>query len=180
MEKEEWNAEDFRYLVKYRLDKPGAEWRNVTIEDPLADRAIIREQPVFEKYVVQVIAVNRIGPSIEEPRNVIGWSGEDIPVEAPRDFRVGEVLNSSNVLFLWEHIDIERIFGHFRGYKVTTILGDSEDNNFLEFVFLNLEVFRILHVMTAKQKSTIFCKTRGILLPEQNCPMIFNKLNINW
>ncbi len=77
MAKEDWNADEFRYQIRYRLDEPEADWHEFEVEDPLQNRVIIRDQPTFRKYLVQVRAVNSVGPSILEPQTLIGYSGED-------------------------------------------------------------------------------------------------------
>ena len=38
---------------------------------------IIRDQPTFRKYLIQVQSVNSVGPSIVEPEIHDAWSGED-------------------------------------------------------------------------------------------------------
>lgn len=143
MEKEEWNADRFRYVVSYRKDQPDTQWENITIEDPQADRAIVRDVNTFEKYLVQVVSWNSIGRCIEEPKIVVGYSGEggqsacriaqiwtlmislpvffSVPTEAPLNFKADEVLNSTSVTFTWHHVQPQSILGHFQGYKVRNI-----------------------------------------------------------
>lgn len=36
MDKYEWNAPDLHYIVRYRLNQQGAQWKETHIEDPLA------------------------------------------------------------------------------------------------------------------------------------------------
>jgi hypothetical protein len=76
MEKEQWNGETFRYVVRYRFDSPGAEWHEFEVEDPLQDRVVLRDQPTFRKYLVQVGARNKHGDSLTPPETVSGYSGE--------------------------------------------------------------------------------------------------------
>ncbi|KAK6014051.1 fibronectin type III domain protein, partial [Ostertagia ostertagi] len=77
MEKYYWNAPHLQYLVRYKLDEPHTAWTEFVVEDPMANHTIIREQPTFRRFQVQVRAVNAIGPSILEPDTVKGFSGED-------------------------------------------------------------------------------------------------------
>ena len=119
MEKEDWNGEELRYLVRYRLDESGAEWKEFAVEDPKAESTTIRDQPTFRKYLVQVRALNVNGPSIVNPETIIGYSGEDLPREAPTDFIVTEIINATTVAFAWTHVDPDSVRGHFRGYRVT-------------------------------------------------------------
>lgn len=76
MDKIDWNAPELKYSIKYRLNQDGEIWRQFLVEDPLANHTIIREQPTFQEYQVQVRAVNSEGPSLTDPDIVIGYSGE--------------------------------------------------------------------------------------------------------
>ncbi|KRX92493.1 Neuroglian [Trichinella pseudospiralis] len=118
MSKEECNGERFRYLIRYRLDEPGASWEEFEVEDPLQDHVVIRDQPTFRKYVVQVQAVNAIGRSLMTPEMYIGYSGQDIPVAAPENVKVTEVINSTSIVLEWDHVDPDSVRGHFYGYKI--------------------------------------------------------------
>ncbi|KHN73747.1 Neuroglian [Toxocara canis] len=118
MDKYEWNAPDLHYNVRYKLNEPGAQWKETHIEDPLANHTVIRDQPTFREYLVQVEAVNRVGKSIIEPLSVIGFSGEDVPLESPNGFGVVEFINCTSVAVGWQHIDRHTVRGHFRGYQI--------------------------------------------------------------
>ncbi|KRX49813.1 Neuroglian, partial [Trichinella murrelli] len=118
MSKEECNGERFRYLIRYRLDEPGTSWEEFEVEDPLQDHVVIRDQPTFRKYVVQVQAVNAIGRSLMTPEMYIGYSGQDIPVAAPENVKVTEVINSTSIVLEWDHVDPDSVRGHFYGYKI--------------------------------------------------------------
>uniref|UniRef100_A0A5S6R614 Neuroglian n=1 Tax=Trichuris muris TaxID=70415 RepID=A0A5S6R614_TRIMR len=118
MSKEDWNGERFRYLVRYRLDEPGAKWEEFEVEDPLQNHTVIRDQPTFRRYVVQVQAVNAIGLSLIEPHLVIGYSGEDVPTAAPKNVKISEVINSTTVVVEWDPVDADLVKGHFLGYKI--------------------------------------------------------------
>ncbi|KFD63270.1 hypothetical protein M514_10852, partial [Trichuris suis] len=119
MNKEDWNGERFRYLVRYRLDEPGAKWEEFEVEDPLENHTVIRDQPTFRRYVVQVQAVNSIGLSLVEPNLVIGYSGEDAPTASPKNVKISEVINSTTVVVEWDPVDADSVKGHFIGYKIS-------------------------------------------------------------
>uniref|UniRef100_A0A9J2PR92 Uncharacterized protein n=1 Tax=Ascaris lumbricoides TaxID=6252 RepID=A0A9J2PR92_ASCLU len=118
MDKYEWNAPDLHYIVRYRLNQQGAQWKETHIEDPLANHTVIRDQPTFKEYIVQVEAVNRVGKSIIEPVSVTGFSGEDVPLESPSSFSVIEFFNCTSVAVGWRHINRDTVRGHFRGYQI--------------------------------------------------------------
>uniref|UniRef100_A0A914SFP4 Fibronectin type-III domain-containing protein n=1 Tax=Parascaris equorum TaxID=6256 RepID=A0A914SFP4_PAREQ len=130
MDKYEWNAPDLQYIVRYRLNQQGAQWKETHIEDPLAvtlqdiqhsvlvNHTVIRDQPTFKEYIVQVEAVNRVGKSIIEPVSVTGFSGEDVPLESPSSFSVIEFFNCTSVAVGWHHINRDTVRGHFRGYQI--------------------------------------------------------------
>ncbi|CAI4227098.1 unnamed protein product [Auanema sp. JU1783] len=118
MDKYYWNAPNLQYLIRYKLNEPHAPWTEFLVEDALANHTIIREQPTFREYLVQVRAVNAIGLSIVEPESVKGYSGEDIPTLTPNNLRVDQVRNFTSVSFSWEEVDPKSANGKFEGYEI--------------------------------------------------------------
>ncbi|CAJ0931542.1 unnamed protein product, partial [Mesorhabditis belari] len=118
MEKIDWNAPHLQYQIRYKLNNPSVAWDEFIVEDPLANNTIIREQPTYKEYLVQVRAVNAIGASINEPEIVKGFSGEDEPTEAPGAFSHGEFLNFSSLNVSWNSVNEKSIHGYFLGYEI--------------------------------------------------------------
>ncbi|RCN24259.1 fibronectin type III domain protein, partial [Ancylostoma caninum] len=118
MDKYFWNAPNLQYLVRYKLNEPHSAWTEFLVEDSLANHTIIREQPTFREFLVQVRAVNAIGPSILEPEIIKGYSGEDIPAAPPANFRIEKLVNFSSVNFAWEPVPESSVKGYFRGYEI--------------------------------------------------------------
>lgn len=118
MDKYYWNAPNLQYLVRYKLDEPHTAWTEFLVEDSLANHTIIREQPTFRAFAVQVRAVNAMGPSILEPEIVKGFSGEAVPAMPPSEFRIEKVVNFSTVSFAWQPVDEASVNGFFRGYEI--------------------------------------------------------------
>lgn len=80
MPKELWNAPGLYYVVRYQAEKSefGDDyWFERRIEDPFLDHTEIRDLPIFKRFRVQVKAFNSVGESLEEPKTIIGYSGED-------------------------------------------------------------------------------------------------------
>ena len=61
----------------FRLNRNGEMWKQFLVEDPMANHTIIREQPTFQEYQVQVRSVNSEGHSLVDPETIVGYSGED-------------------------------------------------------------------------------------------------------
>ncbi|CAJ0602418.1 unnamed protein product [Cylicocyclus nassatus] len=118
MDKYYWNAPNLQYLVRYKLNEPHTAWTEFLVEDSQANHTIIREQPTYREFLVQVRAVNAIGPSILEPEVIKGYSGEDVPSETPSNFRIEKVVNFSSVNFAWELVPESTVNGFFRGYEI--------------------------------------------------------------
>lgn len=93
-------------------------WRQFLVEDPLANHTIIREQPTFQEYQVQVRAVNSEGSSLTDPDTILGYSGEDVPQTPPSDFHISDLRNFSSVKLSWKPVDPSTVRGHFKGYKI--------------------------------------------------------------
>uniref|UniRef100_A0A7E4V282 Neuroglian n=1 Tax=Panagrellus redivivus TaxID=6233 RepID=A0A7E4V282_PANRE len=132
MDKYDWNAPELRYLVRYKLNAPDEEWKEFLVEDPVASQTIIREQPTYQEYLIQVIAVNSEGKSAIKPETIIGFSGEDVPTEAPKNFKLKQFHNFSTVEFTWDPVDPRTVRGAFKQYKL--VYWVTEKPHFVDYV----------------------------------------------
>ncbi|XP_032809971.1 neuronal cell adhesion molecule isoform X7 [Petromyzon marinus] len=109
------NGPGFGYRVSWRLQSSGdAEWTTETVLN--RSHVVVSGTPTFSPYEIRVRAVNNIGLG-PEPDVVIGYSGEDVPLESPKNVRV-EVLNSTIIKVTWEPVPLESVRGHILGYRV--------------------------------------------------------------
>ncbi|KAG7228371.1 hypothetical protein INR49_009235 [Caranx melampygus] len=114
MDKRNFNGPDFKYRVLWRrVVGSGPTWHiNQTTTPPF----IVNDVGNFSAFEIKVQAVNELGEG-PEPDPVIGYSGEDVPLEAPMD--VGVVLmNSTTIKVTWAAVDRETVRGHLLGYKI--------------------------------------------------------------
>uniref|UniRef100_A0AC35GXH2 Fibronectin type-III domain-containing protein n=1 Tax=Panagrolaimus sp. PS1159 TaxID=55785 RepID=A0AC35GXH2_9BILA len=70
----------------------------------MSNETIIRELPTYTEYLVQVQAVNKEGKSSLKPESIIGYSGEDVPLEAPKNFHLSKFNNFSSAEFAWNPV----------------------------------------------------------------------------
>lgn len=123
MAREEWNGQDFHYVVKYRKadggTSDGAGWKEEKVEDPYASQHVIQlgEDSAYVPYEVQVQAVNREGKASVEPETVKGRSGEGKPTAIVSGFKVIKI-DGTTVQFTWNPVDENDVQGEFKGYKV--------------------------------------------------------------
>ncbi|XP_014893399.1 neural cell adhesion molecule L1.2 isoform X3 [Poecilia latipinna] len=114
MDKRHFNGAKFEYKVLWRRSVgSGPKWHErKTTEPPV----IVDDVGNFSAFEIKVQAINAIdaGP---EPDPVIGYSGEDVPLEAPIGVGV-EILNSTTAVVTWAAIEIESVRGHLLGYKI--------------------------------------------------------------
>ncbi|XP_078465705.1 neuronal cell adhesion molecule-like isoform X4 [Lampetra planeri] len=114
------NGPGLHYLVGWRVRSAGGDgdgggaWTDTLVTE--AARYAVQHTPTFTAYELRVRAVNDAGEG-PEPRVVIGYSGEDSPLEAPGKVDV-EVLNSTFVRVSWEPVTEASVRGHLKGYKV--------------------------------------------------------------
>lgn len=167
--KSQWNAPGLKYLVRYRRmgeEAEESEWHEFFVEDPFAvskvrmdsnrcrtpqNMTIVREQPTFRRYLVQVRAVNSRGFSTIEPETHLGWSGEDgwcrkynpnsdkseffspkVPTKAPGGLRLAAHRNYSSVELEWDPVEEGSVgFGVGIGYQlaVSIISAPSGDTS---------------------------------------------------
>lgn len=114
MDKRDFNGPDFRYRVMWRrVVGSGPKWHtNYTTSPPL----IIHDIGSFSAFEIKVQAVNKEGEG-PEPDPVIGYSGEDVPLEEPVDVAVSPI-NSTAIRVTWPPVDKNTVRGHLLGYKI--------------------------------------------------------------
>ena len=65
---------------------------------------------------------------------IIGYSGEDIPAEAPSNFTLREVVGPRSAIVSWNSINRESIRGDFKGFKIQTWTEASGEDKFREII----------------------------------------------
>lgn len=116
----EHNAPHFKYSVSWKRDIPAEKWENQEIYDWEQENILIDNQPIFQKYRIKVVAINELGESNTAAKEVIGYSGEDKPTEAPTNFTMLQVTGSTSAILSWTPVSPESVKGHFKGYKIQT------------------------------------------------------------
>ncbi len=114
------NAPRFKYQVSYKLDDQQSEWNTVEIDDWRQNKYVVFSQPTFRRYLIKVEAHNENGESNIAPNVVIGYSGEDIPLESPTGFceeNVVTPIDHRTAFFKWNSVNPNSLRGHFKGYK---------------------------------------------------------------
>ncbi|XP_035486862.1 neurofascin homolog (chicken) a isoform X19 [Scophthalmus maximus] len=109
----ERNGPNLRYSVWWRRKDAGEEWSNVTTE---GSKHVVHNTDTYVPYEVKVQARNEFGPG-PESNQVIGYSGEDVPTDAPTDLRVSKV-GSTKANIHWKPVDPASVRGEFKEYKL--------------------------------------------------------------
>lgn len=114
MDKRDFNGPDFKYRVMWRrVVGSGPNWH---INYTTSTSFMVHDIGNFSAFEIKVQAVNKEGDG-PEPDPVIGYSGEDVPLEAPMG--VGVVLeNSTAIRVTWAAVDKNTVRGHLLGYKI--------------------------------------------------------------
>lgn len=114
MEKREFNGPDFKYRVMWRkVLGSGPNWHSNYTTTP---SFIVNDVGNFSAFEIKVQAINEKGEG-PQPDPVIGFSGEDVPLEAPMDVGVA-LINSTTIEVTWAAIDRDTVRGHLKGYKI--------------------------------------------------------------
>ncbi|XP_066248839.1 neuroglian isoform X1 [Euwallacea similis] len=123
-------APGFKYRVYYKRDILEKDYEPPQeITDWRVGRFEIPNQPSFQQYRIKVLAVNDEGEADVSPQEVIGYSGESEPLEAPQNFTVLNVQSPTNALLSWIAVPLESVRGHFKGYKIRTWSDQSPIHN---------------------------------------------------
>ncbi|XP_053082943.1 neurofascin homolog (chicken) a isoform X15 [Pangasianodon hypophthalmus] len=107
------NGPDLRYVVSWRRKDLEEEWNNITTTNT---KHVVVDTDTYVPYEIKIQAVNDFGPG-PESNIVIGYSGEDRPVEAPGELRVSK-LNSNKVNINWIPVEAKSINGEFKEYRL--------------------------------------------------------------
>lgn len=115
----EQNGPDFYYRIYWKRNIPDAEWNTTNVTDWKQDHFIVEDQPTFVSYLVKVEAANEIGPSNQLAPEIVGYSGEGEPTEAPTKLSVTQ-LGNTTVILQWNPVSFNSIRGKSKGYKIYT------------------------------------------------------------
>ncbi|CAG0896608.1 unnamed protein product, partial [Cyprideis torosa] len=120
MEQIEHNGPRFKYVVHWRRDLPDRNWNTHEVTDWRQTQHLVGGLPTYQRYAIMVVAHNAMGESNVAPREYRGFSGEDMPLEAPRNFTVRRVVDAQTAVLSWEPVTPGSVRGEFKGYKIQT------------------------------------------------------------
>ncbi|XP_028040488.1 neuroglian-like isoform X2 [Bombyx mandarina] len=123
----EHNGPGFYYLVSWRRNITGQPWEEHQVRDWQQTEHLVTNTPTFQPYKIKVTAVNFKGTSNVTPIEVIGWSGEDRPTQAPGNLSLSQVTSGTSAVLSWTPVAPESLRGHFKGYKIQTWTDAEED-----------------------------------------------------
>ncbi|KAK3518783.1 hypothetical protein QTP70_012734 [Hemibagrus guttatus] len=114
LEPKHFNGPDFRYKVSWReADNPKGAWQSQNVSHP---PFVVDKTNTFTPFEIKVQAVNNIGEG-PSPDAAIGYSGEDVPLEAPTEISV-KLVNATAVVVAWESVSRKSVRGHLLGYMI--------------------------------------------------------------
>ncbi|XP_062347121.1 neuronal cell adhesion molecule isoform X28 [Cinclus cinclus] len=108
------NGPGLQYKVSWRQKDVDDEWTSVIVAN--VSKYIVSGTPTFVPYEIKVQALNDLGYA-PEPSEVIGHSGEDLPMVAPGNVQV-HVINSTLAKVQWDPVPLKTVRGNLQGYKV--------------------------------------------------------------
>ncbi|KAK7076289.1 ATP-dependent DNA helicase chl1, partial [Halocaridina rubra] len=115
------NGPGFKYRVYYkREDIENAQWQTHEVTEWEQDHFVVPNQPTFKPYRIKVEAHNDKGQAHVAAPEVQGWSGEDVPSEAPTNLTLVELRDATTALLSWNPVSNTSVQGHFKGYKIQT------------------------------------------------------------
>ncbi|XP_051517191.1 neural cell adhesion molecule L1.1-like [Myxocyprinus asiaticus] len=114
LEQRQFNGPGFKYKVSWRqASGKDLHWRETSVSSP---PFIVNETGTFIPFEIKVQAINDLGEG-PEPVATIGFSGENIPLEAPSVVAVNK-LNKTAVIVQWSPVSRDSVRGHLLGYKI--------------------------------------------------------------
>jgi len=64
-------------------------------------------------YFCAVVAFNQIGEANVAAQEVTGYSGEDVPLEAPSNFTLNQIIDERSAIFSWNPVNPDSVQGEF-------------------------------------------------------------------
>ncbi|XP_062871146.1 neural cell adhesion molecule L1.1 [Trichomycterus rosablanca] len=125
VERKHHNGPDFKYKVLWRESSgSNPHWHQALVSHP---PFIVNNTGTFTPFEIKVQAVNDVGEG-PGPTAKIGYSGEDMPLEAPSGVEVVP-FNSTALTVKWGAVSRESVRGHLLGYKIYIMkLGMKDDH----------------------------------------------------
>nr|XP_006121049.1 neuronal cell adhesion molecule isoform X15 [Pelodiscus sinensis] len=108
------NGPGLQYKVSWRQKDVGDEWTSVIVAN--VSKYIVSGTPTFVPYEIKVQSLNDLGYA-PEPAEVIGHSGEDLPMVAPGNVQV-HIVNSTLAKVHWDPVPLKTVRGHLQGYRI--------------------------------------------------------------
>ncbi|TRY66476.1 hypothetical protein DNTS_005367 [Danionella cerebrum] len=125
LDKRSFNGPNFHYKVMWRkVLGSGPHWHSKDVPSP---PFIIKDVGNFSAFDIKVQAVNEMGEG-PEPKSMIGYSGEDYPLEAPLDVGV-LLINSTAIKVTWAAVNRETVRGRLQGYKIYLMYYGPEEGH---------------------------------------------------
>ncbi|XP_067206790.1 neuroglian isoform X2 [Linepithema humile] len=117
----EHNGPGFRYEIEYKRDIPGQDYTDkFTIIDWRKNSLQVDNLPTYQKYKIKVTAINDKGQSRVPVKEVLGYSGEDVPLQAPGNFTLNHIISGTTAELSWSPVSQESVRGQLQGYKIQT------------------------------------------------------------
>ncbi|XP_073731004.1 hemicentin-1 isoform X10 [Misgurnus anguillicaudatus] len=116
LERREFNGPGFKYKV-YWCQASGNDlyWKESVVSGP---PLIVNDTGTYIAFEIKVLAVNDEGTG-PEPVIKLGYSGEDIPFEAPPGVTVEELPSNKTIIRVrWSPVSRESVQGLLLGYKI--------------------------------------------------------------
>ncbi|XP_073731002.1 protein sidekick-2 isoform X8 [Misgurnus anguillicaudatus] len=116
LERREFNGPGFKYRVYWRqASGSGLYWKESVVSGP---PLIVNDTGTFITFEIKVLAFNDEGTA-PEPLAKLGYSGEDVPLEAPSGVMVEELPSNKTIIRVrWSTVSRESVRGDLLGYKI--------------------------------------------------------------
>ncbi|XP_013793618.2 neuroglian-like, partial [Limulus polyphemus] len=150
----EHNAPGFYYKVYWqRDDLPDAQKTIKFVKDWKQGSLVVDQQPTFRPYRIKVEAYNSKGRAKITAPEVLGYSGEDVPLEAPQNFRLIRLISATTAKFGWDAVPSSSLRGHFMGYKIRIRTSEDHPDHWREQLFPENNTQEIVNILKPFSKN---------------------------
>uniref|UniRef100_H2YDY2 Uncharacterized protein n=1 Tax=Ciona savignyi TaxID=51511 RepID=H2YDY2_CIOSA len=112
------NGPEFGYQITY-CTAPDCTDKEVLYVDGEVESYEVVNLPTYTQYIINIMSYNNIG-NASVPQDVLGYSGEDVPLSAPSDVTVETNEDDATVVIVrWQKVDPDSVRGKVLGYIVS-------------------------------------------------------------
>ncbi|KAK3734449.1 hypothetical protein RRG08_029124 [Elysia crispata] len=128
---------NFTYIIE--VQKQGeSEVDEYEVDDYTIGEKWIPVNDTYQPYIFRVRSRNQVGKAMQNPKSMMGYSGEGVPLVTPGNFELDPTVDvtATSATFRWDAVNtsVEAMQGEFSGYKIRFWKVGEKDTTMRSFI----------------------------------------------